>query len=80
MSDTNHVLNTKERNEFFEAHWPVAMKLFIAMSLAPEKIPLPKLMEALGHMMSIVNDLREVDVNQQAEIASLKACLQMKEK
>lgn len=80
MSDTNHVLNTKERNEFFDTHWPVAMKMFIAMSLQPEKIPLPKLMEALGHMMSIVNDLREVDVNQQAEIASLKACMNLKEK
>ena len=81
MDDINSKINDVEsRNEWFETHWPQALAMAIGMSLQPRQIPVDKLMEALMHVISIVNDMRLVDKAQQAEIASLKACMQMKEK
>lgn len=79
-TDNKKVANTDERNEWFNTHWPQALRMFIAMTLFPKQQPLDKLMEALGHMVSIVSDMREVDLKQQAEIESLKALLKMGEK
>ena len=79
------VMDTKERDEFFNTQWSKALGMYIGLSTSmPDKgwdIADQKLIvQGLGMLIGIINDMREIDINQRAEIESLKACLQMKEK
>lgn len=80
--NTKMVESVEERNEFFDTHWPTAMIHFVGMTLREKEWTASEakdLVKGLGHLMCIINDMREVDKQQQAEIASLKACMNLKE-
>lgn len=79
MSSTKMITSVEDRDDFFNTHWADAYRKYVAMSLADRPESEKQLVQAIGHMMAIVSDMREIEMAYRAEIQSLQTLLKIKE-
>jgi len=83
MSSSECISNPAARDRFFELDWPEVKDKYIRMLTAKhenlDKENVSELIKSIGLMMVIISDMRTVELEQRAEIASLKILAKMKE-